>query len=299
MSDQLAGPSGSRASTQMPPWIPKFLFLSILAAFAGIVAWRILGLISPLLMWLLIALFVSFALEPAVNWFAAHGWRRGAATALIMFGSLAVAVVLIALLVPAVVREILALLDRLPQLIARAQTWLKDTFGVTVDLSSWRESASDAGGAFAKVAPTVLSVTASIGSLVFNAFTVGLFAFYMIAQGPRMRRVICSVLPRREQEHVLHAWELGIEKTGGYFYSRLLLGGVYAALSFVVLLVLGIPFALPIALWNGMVSAFIPVVGTYVGAAVPVIVALLQSPGKGIAVLLFIIAYQQVENLYL
>ena len=127
-----------RSSAEMPPWIPKFLFLSILAVFVGILAWRILGLITPLLIWLWIALFVSFALEPAVNWFAAHGWRRGVATAFIMFGALVVSVVLIALLVPAVVRESSDLLDRLPTLIARAQRWLDDTFGVQLDLSSWR-----------------------------------------------------------------------------------------------------------------------------------------------------------------
>jgi predicted PurR-regulated permease PerM len=288
-----------RSSAEMPPWIPKFLFLSILAVFVGILIWRILGLITPLLIWLLIALFVSFALEPAVNWFAAHGWRRGVATAFIMFGALVVSVVLIALLVPAVVREISDLLDRLPTLIARAQRWLDDTFGIQLDLSSWQESASDAGGWYDEVASVAIKFASSIGSLVFQAFTVGLFAFYMIAQGPRMRRAICSVLPRREQEHVLRAWELGVQKTGGYFYSRLLLGAIYATASFIVLLALGLQFALPIALWNGMVSAFIPVVGTYVGAAVPVIVALLESPGKGIVVLVFIIAYQQVENLFL
>src|SRR5699024_11217489 len=60
-------------------------------------------------------------------------------------------------------------------------------------------------------------------ALLFNGLTIALFTFYLCADGPRFRRVICSLLPPRTQREVLRAWEIAISKTGGYLYSRALL----------------------------------------------------------------------------
>jgi predicted PurR-regulated permease PerM len=57
-----------------------------------------------------------------------------------------------------------------------------------------------------------------------------------------------------------------------------------------------VPFALPIALWQGFVSQFIPVVGTYIAAAIPLLVALLEDPWAALFFLIFVVVYQQIEN---
>ena len=66
-----------------------------------------------------------------------------------------------------------------------------------------------------------LSVTA-LGWLL-QLFSVILFTFYLVADGPRLRRTICSRLTPEHQERVLQTWELASTKTGGYLYSRALL----------------------------------------------------------------------------
>jgi predicted PurR-regulated permease PerM len=60
--------------------------------------------------------------------------------------------------------------------------------------------------------------------------------------------------------------------------------------------VLGVPFALPLAIWQGFVSQFIPVVGTYIAAAVPLLVALLEDPWAALFFTIFVLVYQQIEN---
>ena len=60
--------------------------------------------------------------------------------------------------------------------------------------------------------------------------------------------------------------------------------------------IIGIPFALALGLWMGLLSQFVPVVGTYIGGALPLLIALLESPAKAIAVLVYIVVYQQIEN---
>jgi predicted PurR-regulated permease PerM len=146
------------------------------------------------------------------------------------------------------------------------------------------------------IAANVATVGAFVLGLIFQVLTIGLFTFYLVADGPRFRRGVCSLFPPRVQRDLLSAWEVAIDKTGGYLYSRLLLAVINTTFSFIVLQALGIPFALPLALWQGFVSQFIPVVGTYIAAAVPLLVALLEDPWKALFFLIFVLIYQQIEN---
>jgi predicted PurR-regulated permease PerM len=107
---------------------------------------------------------------------------------------------------------------------------------------------------------------------------------------------VLSLFPPQRQREVLAAWEVGIEKTGGYLYSRLLLAVISAIFSFLALTILGVPFALPLALFFGLVSQFIPVIGTYFAAAIPLLVALLEDPWSALIFLIYVIVYQQIEN---
>ena len=90
--------------------------------------------------------------------------------------------------------------------------------------------------------------------------------------------------------------EIAIEKTGGYFYSRALLAAVSTTITWIVLSIIEIPFALPLALWVGVISQFVPVFGTYLGGILPILIALLESPLQAVWVLAFILVYQQIEN---
>ncbi|NEE10864.1 AI-2E family transporter, partial [Streptomyces sp. SID7499] len=80
--------------------------------------------------------------------------------------------------------------------------------------------------------------------------------------GPRLRRALCSVLPPARQTEVLRAWEIAVDKTGGYIYSRGLMALVSGAAHYVLLVILGVPYAPALAVWVGLVSQFIPTIGT-------------------------------------
>ena len=73
---------------------------------------------------------------------------------------------------------------------------------------------------------------------------------------------------------MLWAWNTAIEKAGGYLYSRALLALINGGLMFLTLKLLGVPYALALGLFVGVVAAFIPIVGTYIAGAVPVLVVL-------------------------
>ncbi len=282
---------------RMPPWIPRLLLLIVFTAFAAYASLLLLRKLRDVIFWLITALFLSFALEPAVNWLVKRrGWPRGAATGVVLFGLAAILMVTIAAMVPLVIDQVQQLVTRAPGWLQEASVYTKRWFNIELTGREILARLRDADIAVSRIASSVASVGAFMLGLLFQLLTIGLFTFYLVADGPRVRRAVCSVLPPRRQREVLDAWEIAIDKTGGFLYSRLLLAGISAFFAGIALSLLGVPFALPLALWMGLVSQFIPVVGTYIGAAVPLLVALLSDPWSGLIFLIYVVVYQQIEN---
>lgn len=294
-SDAAAEPDAAR----MPPWIPRLLVLLVLVFFAAYAGFTLFRRLRDLIVWLIVALFLSFALEPAVNWLVGRGWRRGLATAAVLFGLMFLGLITLALMVPLVIDQVQELVDRVPGWLEQASVYTKRWFDIELTGQKILDRIASAQTDIRAIAANVASIGAFLLGLVFQVATIGLFTFYLVADGPRFRRAVCSLLSPRRQREVLAAWNIAIDKTGGYLYSRLLLAVINAIFTFVALQVLGVPFALPLALWQGFVSQFIPVVGTYIAAVVPLVVALLEDPWSALFFLIFVLVYQQIENYFL
>lgn len=289
------------SSSHMPEWIPRLLIYILLAAGAGIAIYNSIRALRGLITILLVALFVSFALEPAVNWLAAHGWRRGIATFAILAGLAVLSVAFVASFIPLFLAQLRSLVDALPGWLAQLNVYTQRWFGVDVSTASIQEKLKSFDASLASyarnVAGNVFGIVTGFLSLMFELLTIALFSFYMIAEGPRLRHAVCSILPPRRQEEVLRAWEIGIEKTGGYVYSRLLLAAISGSTAFVVFVALSVPFPFALALWIGLISQFIPTVGTYIAAIVPLVVTLFERGTlSAVIVLVYILIYQQIEN---
>ncbi len=293
-----------------PPWYPaalraaslRLLRTLILAALSILLIMSLVRELRSFLTIIFLAMFLSFAVEPAVNWFAERGWRRGVATGLIFVLALGTFVLLVALIVPAIVSGSKQLLSSAPAMLARLQDWLGKLgidFSTKKLLAELHANIDKVIGSAGKITTGVLGLGASILGQIFKWATIGLFLFYFVAEGPRMRRAICKRLPPARQEQVLFVWEEAISKTGGYFYSRLLLAIINGIGMYVTLRVVHVPFAAPLALFEGVVAEFIPIVGTYIAGAVPVLVALLFKPPNAIAVVGYIVVYQSLENYFL
>ena len=249
---------------------------------------------------LVVSLFLSFALEPAVQWFVNRGWKRGAATGLMLGLVFLAGVFLLALIVPAVVTGFKQLLDSAPELVDRLTGWLRV---IGIDVSSEHLIQELQGNADKVISAAqgiagglILGVASSVLGALFKVATVGLFTFYFVAEAPKLRRAILSMTPPERQERLLFVWEQAITQTGGYFYSRLLLAVINGTGMYVVLRANGVPFAAPLAIFEGIVAEFIPIIGTYIGGALPILVALLTSPAAGIWAAGYIVVYQQIEN---
>jgi predicted PurR-regulated permease PerM len=292
------------------PWSRSFLRHAALWLLAAIVGGLVLAGIADsivhrlagFLQIIVISLFLSFAIEPAVDYLAKRGWRRGAATGLVFVAVFVAIAGLIALLIPAVVSGTRQLISSLPDLVDNLARYLRP-LGIQLDQAHIEDQVRKYGsqllaGAGSLLGGVVQVATGIVGG-VFQALTIALFTFYMVAQGPQLRRTVCSRFRPDRQRRILFIWEQAIDQTGGYFYSRLLLAVINGVLMYAVLRWRGVPFAAPLAIFEGIVAEFIPIVGTYIGGAIPVLVALLYEPVDALIVLIWIVVYQQIENYFL
>ena len=284
--------------------LPKWFWRAVVAVSVSVAGFLLIkgaiGKLRDLIVMVGIALFLSFAVEPAVNFLVDRGWRRGRATLFSFVVIFVVGGVFFTVMIGLVIGQMSDLAGKAPGYVKQVATWLNDQFGTEITTTKLNKAINDYQRDLASVATNVggrvLSLTTSLVGITFQAFTIALFSYYMIAEGPKLRRSVCSVLPAERQQLVLRIWELAIEKTGGWIYSRLVLAFISSACSWVVFAVMGVPSPLALALWVGLVSQFIPVIGTYLAGALPVFVALLNDPWDAVVVLIWIIVYQQIEN---
>jgi len=298
-----AGPppadGGAARGARMPRWLPRamVLALALVAAFQ-LGTWAFHQLIG-LLLNVLIAFFLALAVEPAVSRMAARGMRRGLATFLVFFGLLIVVAGFFTLLGSMLAGQIIKMIEGFPEYLDSVIHWINTTFHTElrrVDIqegllhSDWlRKYAQNS-------AAGVLDVSTQVLGGLFQLLTIALFSFYFAADGPRLRRALCSVLPPAKQAEVLRAWEIAVDKTGGYLYSRGLMALISGVAHYVLLQALGIPYAPVLAVWVGVVSQFIPTIGTYLAGALPMLIAFTVSPLYALWVLIFVVVYQQFEN---
>lgn len=297
--DPEGGDPVTRERDTMPRWVPR----AILLFFAGVIALYVLawlfGRLRGLLVMLLVALFLSFALEPAVNWLERRGWRRGVGTAVVMAALVVMLGVFLFLIGQLLADQVVNLVDQAPAYIEDTEAWINTTFDADVnadDLVQEFQQGGVAGDFASDLAGNVVTTATQVVSVLFQLLTIALFTFYLVADGPRLRRALLSVLAPDRQREVLRVWDIAIQKTGGYIYSRALLALLAATVSAVAFTIIGVPFPLPLALWVGILSQFVPVIGTYLAGALPVLIALIEDPVDAFWVLVVIVVYQQIEN---
>jgi predicted PurR-regulated permease PerM len=238
--------------------------------------------LSSIALLLLVATFITLALEPGVNRLSSRGMKRGSATGLML-----VSLVVATLGFVAAMGTIVA--QQVADLLANSERYVNDIVKI-----------SDPNGPVQKFIlgqrDNAFKVSVQAVGVLFQGFSVLLFAFYFIADGPRLRRVICSRLKPERQRAVLDAWELAITKTGGFLYSRALLAVLSALFHWILFQSVGAPAPIAMALWVGLISQFIPVIGTYLAGVLPVLLTFIESPTKALIILGFIFFYQQLEN---
>jgi predicted PurR-regulated permease PerM len=300
MTGDPAGGLLAGLDARMPRWIVRLVIALIVGVAVIYVAGIAVSKLRDLLIATVAALFVSFALEPAVNFLVRHGWKRWVATIVVVLAVLVLLGVFIGSMVPLIIdqvqqliRDVPSWIDRITRLAERILNRQIDNQWIAQQISKLDTRIADFGAGLAR---NLLGVGMQLFKVIFFGFTMLFFTFYFVADAPRLRRWICSMMRPDRQRRVLWAWETAIDRTGGYIYSRLIMGAIAGICMYIVLLILHVPFPIPLALWMAIFSQLIPTIGTYIAAALPLFVALLYRPFTALILLIYVVVYQIVEN---
>lgn len=294
------GEMSDTSDRAMPKWVPRAVVVFWLGFLGALVARELFHQLSSFLLLLLVSLFLALAIEPGVNRLAKRGWRRGSGTLLILVSIIVFAGAFLGAVGTLVGNQVADVLTNSETYVNDTVNFINDTFNANVDPGEVNASISDPKGPVQRFIDNqqrrVVSLSASALGVLLQLLSITLFTFYLVADGPRLRRVICARLPEERQRLVLKTWDLAIDKTGGYLYSRALLALVSAFFHWIAFQAIGTPAPIAMALWVGIVSQFLPVVGTYLAGVLPLLLTFLESPINAAFVLAFILIYQQLEN---
>ncbi len=285
----------------LPPWFRRAVILVlVLVAASKVVLWGF-GQLTSFWYTLFFSFFIGLAMEPVVNYLQRRGIRRGVGTFMVMGGLIVAAVAFFTVFGALLADQLSALVFSLPSVLATVLEWSNERFGTQLDpneiLNSFGLGAKDIANIAQSLGVGLLGVLGTAVNWVFSLFTIMLFSFYFAADGPSFRRTIASWLPPKRQRTFLTVVDISTQKAGSYVISRGLLAMISAIFHGIAFYLLDLPYWLPMALWVGLVSQFIPTIGTYLAGALPVIIALVEGdPIKALIVLLVVVGYQQVEN---
>jgi predicted PurR-regulated permease PerM len=280
---------------------PRVVLRNVLIVVGVVVMLYVLYLLRRPLGWLVIATFIAVALSGPANWLHRR-MRRGLAIALTYVGLLLVPVAIAAIVVPPVVRGANDLAERAPQYAADLQDFVQQNetlrsleadYGL---VSRLEEEARTLPARLGGAALTLRDLGVGLVNSVFAAVTILVLSVFMVAGGRGwIRRALALQPPERAAQlnRIVDRMALAV---GNYVAGALAQATVAGVATFVVLLLLGVPFAAPLAV---VVFFFdlIPLVGATIAAVVVGIVTVFVNfPTATIVWTVWAIVYQQIEN---
>ena len=282
----------------------RFLQRSVVTVLVLVIAFQLVswafGKSKDFLFLLLIAWLLGIAITPLVEFLTKRGIRRGLSTFLTLLGLVLLSVGFIAAFGQLLASQLASLIFQIPTLVEGFIGWLNASFNLGIDPDSIEQSLnvsnSQVAGIAQDLAGGIFGVVTSIFGFIFNLFTLLLFAFYFAAEAPNMKKTIGSWLPTRQQIIFTTVWQVATEKTGGFVISRVILASLNAFFTSTFLLLIGVPYWLPLGIFTGIVSQFVPTVGAFIGGIIPAVVAVVNDPKDGLFVVIFVTIYQQIEN---
>ncbi len=240
------------------------------------------------------------ALSPAVDYLQSKGIRRrGVAVAIVFVTAILAIVALSATFIPTLINEVNDFVAAVPDYIddltrGRGRLgFLQREFQIVDRVREAIETSGVAG--VLGLSTTALSVTKSIVNAVIAVVTIAFLTLFMLLEGPTWVERLYSLLPEPSQPRWRKVGDEIYRTVGGYVTGNLLISVVAGITSTIVLLVLGVPFAVALGLLVAILD-LIPLAGATIAAVVVSTVGFLDSITAGVVLVIFFILYQQLEN---
>src|ERR687889_722669 len=308
-----AGPSSSMPSQgagwarASPSQVMRTVAVALLTTAVVLGALFLLWQVRTFIGWFVIALFLAAVLNPAVNWLQRrHRFiKRPLAIGLTYLGVVVALLFIVGIFLP-------LLVDQINGLTKFINTAAQAPEGPTEYIRGLAKQ-NGFGGLLQRFDAQLADLRKQLGDLVGNLFsatgqiavsaagflaalaTVLTLTFFLILGSERYVNAGVGLFPERHQPLVRRLLSKSAGAISGYITGNLAISVICGVTTFVVLLLLGMPYAAPLALLVAVLD-LIPLVGATLGGALLVIVGLFVEPWKAVVLLIFVLVYQQVES---
>ncbi len=282
-------PDSQRAASGRISWwfVVTALATGLVLGVGMLAALRYLA--RPLAM-LVLAIAIALALDPIVDRLSRGRISRGVASVIVYIVLLLIVVGLSWLIVPGLVTQAQALIERIPRFFELVQDWIETITFVDQDQIT------------GNLLPELGSMTAALVSLPLQIFSSLLdvllmlfISLYWLILIPKMKSFVLSLWPKSERAQTNTLLKKMGSSMGGYVRGSVINGFIVGLLTYLGMLIIGVDYALALGLLAGMLEV-IPILGPLIAGAVIVASALLQSPGLALIALIYILIMQQLES---
>ncbi|HEX5730230.1 AI-2E family transporter [Microbacterium sp.] len=276
-------------------------FVATLGVLGALLIGSALGSIATILIYIILALFISLGLDPVVRRLERAGMRRGAGIA-IVFVAFAVLVALFLIFVlPPVLAQIAEFIVSIPQAMAEIQQseWfvsLNDDLQAAVGSSLDQLSVSLADPhTVAAISGGALAVGIGVAGFISASFIVVALTLYFLASLAAMKRALYSLAPARNRPRLADMTERITASVGGALIGSVILSTINAIVVFVLHLLIGLPFPALMAL-IAFVITLIPLFGSVIFWILGTVIALFSSPSQALIFGIAYLVYIQLES---
>ena len=289
-----------------PPRPPEFptvrvVLRAVLVVIAVVLAMLLIYILRRPLTWIFIAAFIAVALSGPIN-FLSRRMRRGFAVAIVYLCLILAPFALMGLLVPPIVEQANNLVQNLPRYAQQFTGFvegndrlrqLQEDYDITGRLE---EEASTLPNRLGDAAGVLSDIGLGIVNSIFAGVTILVLSIFMIGSGQRFLHAWARQYSPEREEWMHNLFERIGNAIGNYVAGALLQATVAGVTSWIVLLILGVDYALPLAVIVFLLD-LVPLVGATLGAIIVGIVTLFSDfPIDTIVWAVFAIIYQQLEN---
>jgi predicted PurR-regulated permease PerM len=282
----------------------RFGFIATVGVLLALALGLAVGSLSGPITLIFFALFVSLGLDPVVKRFERWGMPKWAAILSVMVAFLLVVTLLLWIVLPVVIDQAVDLVTSLPRSFDELQQrdWFisANTFfgGALVPLLDWIQTELAKPDFWITISGGALRVGINLINGVFGTIFVIALTLYFIASMDSMKSALYDLVPQSRRTSVSELTEEITGNVGNYLSGMFILAVINAVVTFIVLTIVGVPWA-PLLAAIALPITFIPLVGSVISWILASSVAFLTSPTAGFVTLLVILVYMQFEAYFL
>jgi predicted PurR-regulated permease PerM len=277
---------------------PRDVWTVLWIAFLFAVSLFVIYEVRRILIWIAVSVFAAAVLSPVVAFLVRKGMKRGLAVGLVIVTLVVLGGGITYAFVKPLVSESVKFAEDLPTLVedVRNAPVVKSILNRFNIQDTVKTSSEDLPRRLLGLSGPLLSAFKTVGELLIAGLTIFVLTIFLLLYGPRFfEEFLEQIHDRGERKRLKELSDELLKAVSGWVAGNVVTSFIAGIVAMIFFFIIGLPYVVLLSLWVG-IADLIPLVGASLGALPAIIVGFVEGVPTGIAVLVYFIIYQQLEN---